>query len=283
MKRSATSMANLAPDSTLKIESPRCGAVPRPDGSTTWCVWAPIAPYVELVLHGAVPDGEVRRVAMRPEAGGYFTHTEPDSAEGQRYAFRLADGHERPDPASRWQPEGVHEPSAVIGLDRFEWCERDWSGIARERLIIYEVHVGTFTEEGTFDAAIGRLADLCELGITAIELMPVAQFAGDRGWGYDGVYPFAVQDSYGGPRGLQRFVNACHSTGLAVILDVVFNHLGPEGNYLAEFGPYFTDRYHTPWGEALNFDDAGSDAVRAFVLDNVRHWIRDYHIDGLRL
>jgi maltooligosyltrehalose trehalohydrolase len=220
---------------------------------------------------------------MEREADGYFAQTEQGVAEGQRYGFRLDRGPERPDPASRWQPDGVHRPSAVIWLDRFGWSEEDWPGIPRESLVIYELHAGTFTPAGTFDAAIERLEELRELGITAIELMPVGQFPGDRGWGYDGVHPSAVQTSYGGPRGLQRFVNACHRTGLAVILDVIYNHLGPEGNYFGEFGPYFTDRHHTPWGASLNYDDAGCDAVRALVLDNVRQWIRDYHVDGLRL
>ncbi len=214
---------------------------------------------------------------------GYYTHIDLDGTEGQRYSFRLDGARERPDPASRWQPDGVHRPSALVALDCFEWSDAGWSGLPREDLVIYELHVGTFTHQGTFDAAIERLTELRELGITAIELMPVGQFAGDRGWGYDGVYPYAVQQSYGGPRGLQQFVDACHQRGLAVLLDVVYNHLGPEGNYLAEFGPYFTDRYHTPWGAAVNFDGAGSDAVRTFVVDNVRQWIRDYHFDGLRL
>lgn len=276
-------MAKLVPEGAVKFEIPSCGALTHPNGSVSWRVWAPSAPSAELVLYGPGLDDERRTIVMQAEPRGYFTHTELESPEGQRYAFRLAGGPERPDPASRWQPDGVHRPSAVVALDRFEWLEGDWPGMPREQLVIYELHVGTFTLPGTFDAAIERLEELRELGITAIELMPVSQFAGDRGWGYDGVYPFAVQNSYGGPRGLQRFVAACHRTGLAVLLDVVYNHLGPEGNYLAEFGPYFTDRYQTPWGTAMNFDDTGSDAVRTFVLDTVRQWIRDYHLDGLRL
>jgi maltooligosyltrehalose trehalohydrolase len=278
------SKRTMLSDSILQYELPPCGALAHPNGSVCWRVWAPSVPAVELVLQEPGPDDDQRRaIVMQAEPGGYFAHTELDIKEGRRYSYRLAGGPERPDPASRWQPDGVHRPSAVVWLDRFGWSEGDWPGIPRENLVLYELHVGTFTPAGTFDAALERLEELRELGITAIELMPVCQFAGDRGWGYDGVHLFAVQNSYGGPRGLQRFVNACHRTGLAVLLDVVYNHFGPEGNYLGEFGPFITNRHHTPWGGALNFDDSGCDAVRAFVLDNVRHWIRDYHVDGLRL
>jgi maltooligosyltrehalose trehalohydrolase len=234
-----------------------------------------------LVLIGR--DADRRAVEMSADPFGYFSHSKPNIADGQRYAFRLDGGSDRPDPASRWQPDGIHRASAVLRTDRFEWSEGHWSGMPREQLVIYELHVGTFTPQGTFDAVIPRLEALREFGVTAIELMPVAQFPGERGWGYDGVHPFAVQNSYGGPHGLQRLINACHRAGLGVLLDVVYNHVGPEGNYLGEFGPYFTDRYRTPWGAALNFDDAGCDAVRALVLDNVRQWIRDYRVDGLRL
>jgi maltooligosyltrehalose trehalohydrolase len=258
-----------------------CGALTHADGSCLFRVWAPGKRSVELVLHAA--DGPSRAIAMTPQPGGHFTHREPAVVEGQRYGFRLAGGPERPDPASRWQPEGVHGPSAVLFPQRFAWSEGAWAGLPRPELVIYELHAGTFTTAGTFDALVPRLAELRELGITAIELMPVAQFPGERNWGYDGVYPYAVQNSYGGPQGLVRLVNAAHRHGLAVILDVVYNHLGPEGNYLAEFGPYFTDRHRTPWGQALNFDDRGCDAVRAFVLHNVRQWILDYRLDGLRL
>lgn len=267
---------------TLEFSAPPCGALTRSNDSVCWRVWAPQACAVTLVLHDP-PDGQNRKILMQPERDGYFTHTEPHVADGQPYTFQLDDGPQRPDPASRRQPQGIHQPSAVVRLDRFEWTEGDWPGIHREQLVIYELHVGTFTASGTFEAAVERLESLREMGITAIELMPVGQFPGDRGWGYDGVHPYAVQESYGGPRGLQQFIDAAHRTGLAVILDVVYNHLGPEGNYLSEFGPYFTDRYRTPWGAAFNFDDRGCDAVRAFVVDNVRQWIRDFHVDGLRL
>jgi maltooligosyltrehalose trehalohydrolase len=229
-------------------------------------------------------DGSHRRaVLMEKEANGHFRCTLADVAEGQRYAYRLDNGPERPDPCSLWQPDGVHAPSAVVRPERFAWSDRNWQGLAREALVFYELHVGTFTLQRTFEAVIPRLGELRALGITAIELMPVSQFPGPRNWGYDGVHPYAAQNSYGGPYGLQKLVDACHAHGLAVFLDVVYNHLGPEGNYLGEFGPYFTDRYHTSWGPALNYDGPGSDSVRAFILDNVRSWIEDFHLDGLRL
>ncbi len=268
------------PPKTLATALP-CGMWFEPDESLCWRVWAPRARRVELVLDGNRVTNKT--VSMHPEDNGYFRHREHLARDGLRYAYRLNGGPPRPDPATRWQPEGVHKPSAVFDPHQFEWSEAEWSGIRREDLVIYELHVGTFTPQGTFEAIIPRLNDLRELGVTAIELMPVAQFPGERNWGYDGVQLYAVQNSYGGPHGLQQLVNAAHRAGLGVILDVVFNHLGPEGNYLAEFGPYFTDRYHTPWGPAFNFDGRGSDAVRDFVLENVRQWIRDYRVDGLRL
>ena len=220
---------------------------------------------------------------MTPGEFGYFSCRAENVAEADRYAYRFADGSEYPDPASRWQPDGVHQPSAVWFPDDFAWTDASWRGVAREKLVLYELHVGTFTAEGTFEAIIARLDELVSLGITALEIMPVAQFPGTRNWGYDGVYPYAVQRSYGGPRGLQRLVDAAHRAGLAVLLDVVYNHLGPEGNYSAKFGPYFTERYRTPWGAAVNFDDRHSDAVRRYFLDNACMWIRDFHVDGLRL
>jgi maltooligosyltrehalose trehalohydrolase len=260
--------------------SERCGAVGQPDGSVRWRVWVPKARRVELVL---LDGGGRRTVDMQPDGGGFFVHAEGGVAEGQRYAYRLENGQERPDPASLWQPDGVHAPSAVLFPERFAWSDQGWGGVARADLMLYELHVGTFTPEGTFDAVIPRLPVLRDLGVTAVELMPVAQFPGTRNWGYDGVHPYAPQNSYGGPHGLQRLVNACDAAGLAVFLDVVYNHLGPEGNYLHEFGPYFTDRHRTPWGPAFNYDGPDSAAVRAFVLDNVRLWIEAYHFDGLRL
>jgi maltooligosyltrehalose trehalohydrolase len=263
-----------------RADNPKCGVLAQADGSIHWRVWAPHANRMELVLI----DGTQRRnYPLAAEGHGYFGITLPDVAEGQRYAYRLPHGHERPDPRTLWQPDGVHRPSAVVRPNRFTWTDSSWRGVPREDLVFYELHVGTFTPEGTFEAVIGRLSALRELGVTAVELMPVAQFPGPRNWGYDGVHPYAAQNSYGGPHGLQKLVDACHAHGLAIILDVVYNHLGPEGNYLAEFGPYFTDRHRTSWGPAFNYDGPGSDPVRDFILDNVRQWIADFHFDGLRL
>jgi maltooligosyltrehalose trehalohydrolase len=256
------------------------GALRQADGSVLWRIWAPHSSAVWLVTWFLE---ERRETAMTPEGEGYFVHREADVAEGMRYMYRLADGPEYPDPASRWQPDGVHRPSAVFAPGSYRWSDAEWRGVAREDLVIYELHVGTFTVEGTFEAMIPRLPELAALGVTAIEIMPVAQFSGERGWGYDGVHPCAAQNSYGGPQGLQRLVDAAHRSGLAVILDVVYNHLGPEGNYFEKFGPYFTDRYQTPWGKAVNYDGADSDAVRQFFIDNACMWVRDFHIDGLRL
>ncbi len=256
------------------------GALQQADGSVLWRVWAPLSATVALVTYP--PAGRVE-TGMVPESEGYFVLRDPAAGEGLLYAYRLADGREYPDPATRWQPNGVHRSSAVFLPQSYRWSDQRWRGVAREDLVIYELHVGTFTPEGNFDALVPRLPQLAALGVTAIELMPVAQFPGDRNWGYDGVHPYAVQNSYGGPRALQRLVDAAHRHGLAVLLDVVYNHLGPEGNYLAKFGPYFTERYHTPWGSAINYDGPDSDAVRQFVIDNACAWVRDFHLDGLRL
>ncbi|HWG43148.1 MAG TPA: malto-oligosyltrehalose trehalohydrolase [Gemmataceae bacterium] len=262
------------------MEQRRCGVIVEAEGLVRWRVWAPRAERVELVL---IDGTQRRRQAMQPEGQGYFSCSLPGIAEGQHYAYRLNNGPERPDPCSLWQPDGVHNPSAVVHPQRFTWTDQTWQGVLREDLVFYELHVGTFTPEGTFEAVIPRLPELRELGITALELMPIGQFPGPRNWGYDGVHLYAPQNSYGGPHGLRKLVDACHAHGLAIVLDVVYNHLGPEGNYLAEFGPYFTDRYRTSWGSALNYDGPGSDPVRDFILGNVRLWIADYHFDGLRL
>ena len=258
---------------------PQCGAMPLPDGSVRWTVWAPRARRVELILAG--PNVRVR--PMAPTGRGFFTHAEPNVSAGERYRFRLDGGRELPDPASRWQPDGVAGPSAILRTADFPWRARDWRGMERHDLVIYELHVGTFTPEGTFDAAAKRLSELNRLGVTAIEIMPVAQFPGGRNWGYDGVFPYAAQDTYGGPAGLARLVDACHTNGLAAILDVVYNHLGPEGAVHREFGPYFSDRYRTPWGDAVNYDGPDSDPVRRYVLDNARMWLDEFRFDGLRL
>lgn len=248
------------------------------DGRCRFIVWAPLAQKVEL--HIVAPDE--RRVPMEKREQGYH-HTLVEGVEpGCLYFYRLSEDKERPDPASRFQPQDVHGPSQVVE-PYFPWEDQGWSGLPLEEYIIYELHVGTFTPEGTFDAVIPYLEYLKELGVTAVEIMPVAQFPGDRNWGYDGVFPFAVQNSYGGPWGLKRLVDVCHRTGLAVVLDVVYNHLGPEGNYLWDYGLYFTDRYRTPWGSAINFDGRHSDEVRRFFLENALYWITEFHIDALRL
>ena len=241
-------------------------------------VWAPHSGKVHL--HIVAPQDRV--VGMEPKQRGYHSALLDGVEPGSRYLYRLDNGKELPDPASRYQPEGVHGPSQVVPR-RFEWHDDHWFGLPIESYVFYELHTGTFTPEGTFEAIIPHLDELSGIGITAIELMPVAQFSGERNWGYDGVYPFAPQNSYGGYEGLKKLVNACHMRGLAVVLDVVYNHVGPEGNYLSQFAPYFTDRYKTPWGPAINFDDAFSDEVRHFFISNALEWITDYHVDALRL
>jgi maltooligosyltrehalose trehalohydrolase len=242
-------------------------------------VWAPAARDVSL--HLLSPTDRILRLQPEP-AGRYHCALIDNVPPGSRYLLRVNGGEERPDPASRHQPDGVHGPSAVVD-PTFAWTDDDWVNPPLAEYVLYELHVGAFTPAGTFDAAIERLDELKDLGITAVEIMPVAQFPGTRNWGYDGAHPFAVQESYGGPAGLRRFVNAAHDRGLAVVLDVVYNHLGPEGNYLSQFGPYFTDCYKTPWGWAVNFDGPDSDGVREYFVENARQWVRDYHIDALRL
>ena len=246
------------------------------DGEVAFRVWAPNAKRVTLRLVG---DGDH---AMQRSADGAFAAVLPARA-GDRYFYRVDDGQPVPDPVSRLLPEGVHGPTEIVDPNSFVWTDRNWGGVALRDAIIYELHVGTFTPAGTLDAAIERLPYLRDLGVTLIELMPVAAFPGTRNWGYDGVSPYSVQNSYGGPDALKRFVNAAHAHSLGVLLDVVYNHLGHEGNYLRQFGPYFTSRHHTPWGEAINFDGPGSAGVRRFFVDNALYWIREYHLDGLRL
>jgi len=243
-------------------------------------VWAPQAKKAAVELLGQ----NQQTVSMQPSSQGYFEATVDGVGQGARYLYRLDDKPGRPDPVSRFQPEGVHAASAVVDSDAFRWTDGAWRGIPLKDLIIYEMHVGTFTREGTFDAIIPHLPYLKEtVGITAIELLPVAQCPGGRNWGYDGVYPFAPQSTYGGPEGLKRLVDACHGIGIAVVMDVVYNHLGPEGNYLGEFGPYFTDKYRTPWGSAINYDGPDSDDVRRYIVSNALYWVTEYHIDALRL
>ncbi|MEW6141646.1 MAG: malto-oligosyltrehalose trehalohydrolase [Chloroflexota bacterium] len=247
-------------------------------GRCRFRVWAPLAKRVELHLLSP----EDRLVALCKADNGYHEVVAEGVRPGARYLFRLDGGKERPDPASRFQSEGVHGPSGVVDLT-FPWQDSAWRGLPLEEYVIYELHTGTFTRQGTFRAIVPHLERLKKLGITAIELMPVAQFPGTRNWGYDGVYPFAVQNSYGGPRELQALVNACHTGGLAVVMDVVYNHLGPEGNYTRDYGHYFTTRYTAPWGEALNFDGPFSDEVRNFFIENAVYWVTEFHVDALRL
>jgi maltooligosyltrehalose trehalohydrolase len=238
-------------------------------------VWAPFAQAVRLDAQGT------RTPMTRGENGWWHGAALPPDTD---YGFVLdADPAALPDPRSPRQPDGVHGPSRTVDHAAFGWTDAGWSPPPLDEAVLYELHVGTFTPEGTFDAAVERLPHLADLGVTAVELLPVNAFPGTHGWGYDGVGLWAVHEPYGGPDGLKRLVDACHAAGLAVVLDVVYNHLGPSGNYLGRFGPYFTDRYRTPWGPAVNYDDAGSDEVRAFVVENALMWRRDYHVDGLRL
>ncbi len=270
----------MGPGSGPSNPADEIGARPRPGGGASFRVWAPFAKRVSVVPAGA---GRGRPIPLRRSGSGYFDGAAEGLRAGDRYYYEL-DGKERyPDPASRFQPLGVHGPSEIVDPDRFAWPDDGWLGRPLNDMIIYELHVGTFTREGTFRAAAARLDDLRELGVTAVELMPVAQFPGQRNWGYDGVFPFAPQNSYGGPGGFRSLVRACHRRGLAVILDVVYNHLGPEGNYLGKYGPYFAGPCRTPWGPAVNLSEPWSDEVRAYFIANARHWIREHHIDGLRI
>ncbi len=258
------------------METKRTGAFELRDNHWEIRVWAPLRKSVDV---------EVKQGFTYPlteDEDGYWTGV-MEAAAGDDYRLILDDGKKRPDPASRRQPEGVHGWSRLYPQEGFSWDEDYWKNPPLEDYIIYEIHIGTFTSEGSFEAAIERLDDLVELGITAVEIMPISPFPGNRNWGYDGVYPYAVQESYGGPDGLKSLVQACHRRGLAVVLDVVYNHLGPEANYLLDYGPYFTDKYSTSWGAAINFDDAYCDHVRWFFVETVAQWFEEYHIDALRL
>jgi len=251
----------------------------RKDGVCEFTVWAPLVKTVSL----RIDSHDNLLIPMERSDRGYWKTALNNVSPGARYSYHLDGERDRPDPASYLQPHGVHEASQLINHNEFGWDDGEWKSMPLSEMIMYELHVGTFTHEGTFDAIIPRLDDLKEIGVNAIEIMPVAQFPGERNWGYDGVYPFAVQNSYGGPEGLKRFVNASHKKGISVILDVVYNHLGPEGNYLWDFGPYFTDMYKTPWGTAVNFDGPHSNEVRNYFIENALYWFDNYHIDALRL
>ncbi len=244
-------------------------------GGVEFRVWAPAAGRVSVRLPGG--DDELE------PAGAGIWHGVVAAGPGDDYRFVLDGGEAWPDPCSRWQPEGVRGPSRVLDLDAYTWTDADWPGLALEELVLYELHVGAFSEAGTFDGVSPYLEGLRELGVTAIELMPVATFPGERGWGYDGVYAYAPHEAYGGPAGLMRLVDAAHAHGLGVFLDVVYNHVGPGSEALSAFGPYFTDRHETFWGAAMNYDDEGSPGVREWAIGNACMWVRDYHVDGLRL
>ncbi len=239
-------------------------------------VWAPLAHAVSIATNK-------KQLALQKDHFGYWSIETDEIEPGDNYKIVLNNDKAFPDPASLSQPNGVHESSEALDLNSFRWTDNDWRNPALEEYIIYELHTGTFTPEGTFSGIEARLDHLLELGTTAIEIMPVAQFPGNRNWGYDGVFPFAVQNSYGGARSLQQLINKCHRKGLAVILDVVYNHVGPEANYLSEFAPFFTDKYNTPWGNAINFDDAYCFGVREYFVENALMWLRDFHVDALRL
>ncbi len=247
-------------------------------------VWAPAAKGMTLVLYGQDEASEERRLAMSKTGDRGWWCVSAEAACGTDYAFLVdTDTTPVPDPRSADQPKGVHGPSRLYDHSLFPWSDKHWQGSPLSGAVIYEMHIGTFTPEGTFDSAIEHIPYLADLGITHVEVMPIAAFPGSFGWGYDGVALFAVKENYGGPDGFKRFVDACHAHRLAVLLDVVYNHFGPVGNYTTKFGPYLTDQHHTPWGDAINFEAAGSDEVRRFFCDNALMWMRDYHVDGLRL
>ena len=261
----------------------RFGASVRSGYSVEFRVWAPNLTSLAVRVMGGNEGEPSRTIPMRQSSDSEFVATVPQVGAGADYVYVLDGERERPDPVSRWQPGGVHAPSRVVDPASFRWSDQGWSGIPLRDFIIYELHTGTFTRDGTFAGVIARLPYLRDLGVTAIEIMPVAEVPGNRNWGYDGASLYASQSSYGGPTGLKKLVDACHQHGLAVVLDVVYNHLGPEGNYLPEFAPCFTDTHHTPWGKAINFDGPESDGVRGFIIDNALYWLTEYHVDALRL
>ncbi len=257
------------------------GAECREDGSVRFRLWAPAAHRVELCLVGADAP---KQLALNRSDDGWFELTTSEAKPGSQYFFRIDDAQQVPDPASRFQPQDVHGPSEVIDPATFDWKDDDWRGRPWEEAVIYELHVGTFTPSGTFSSICELLDYLADLGITALELMPVSDFPGQRNWGYDGVYPFAPDSVYGRPEDLKELVQSAHDRGIMVLMDVVYNHFGPEGNYLNSYAPqFFTNRHHTPWGSAINFDGAESRTVRDFFIHNALYWLTEYHLDGLRL
>lgn len=244
---------------------------------TEFRFWSPQSEKVQLAIDGSTP------VEMEPVENGWFSCTVVDVGAGKRYGFLLPDGMQVPDPASRFQPDDVHGLSEVIDLTSYDWQANDWKGRPVEELVFYELHIGSFTPEGTFKAVIGKLDHLVSLGITALQIMPISDFPGSYGWGYDGVMPYAPESSYGRPEDLMALIDAAHERGLCVFLDVVYNHFGPDGNYLPVYAPIFTDHHKTPWGNGINFDAEHSEAVRSFMIENAIYWVRDFRFDGLRL
>ncbi|HTV65367.1 MAG TPA: malto-oligosyltrehalose trehalohydrolase [Bryocella sp.] len=263
----------------MKLETGNSYGVALQPDQAEFRVWAPAQQKITLRL---ISNGNLAREIPMQRDGEDFVAT-ATASPGDRYCYLLDDGLAVPDPVSRFLPQGVNGPTEIVDPTAFRWSDSGWRGLDLRDYVIYELHIGTFTPEGTFDAAIGKLEYLKQLGVTVVEIMPVAAFPGQRDWGYDGVSLYAVQANYGGPNGLKRFVDTAHRVGLAVMLDVVYNHLGPEGNYLPKFGPYFTSSHKTPWGDAVNYDCAGCKHVRHYAIENALYWIREYHIDGLRL
>ena len=257
------------------------GAALAEGGGVRFRFWAPAAQRVDLCLEGPGPE---HTLAMTPVSGGWFERLSPEAGPGSHYRFRIDGGQRVPDPASRFQPQDVHGASEVIDAESFDWPDQAWRGRPWEEAVVYELHVGSFSPEGTFAGVAAKLDHLVDLGVTAVELMPVADFPGRWNWGYVGVVPYAPDSRYGRPETLKALVAAAHARGLMVLLDVVYNHFGPDGNYLHLYAPqFFTEAHHTPWGAAINVDQAGSEVVRRFFIDNALHWLEEYHLDGLRL
>ncbi|MDO1445867.1 malto-oligosyltrehalose trehalohydrolase [Rhodocytophaga aerolata] len=257
----------------------KIGANYQGNGRCTFTFWAPLVEKASV--HIITPEEKL--VTMQKQADGYFIAEATNVMPGTQYFYQIDGGKDRPDPATYFQPKGLHKASQVVDHQAYAWKDKEWKGIPLQDMIIYELHVGTFSPEGTFRGVLEKLDYLAELGINAIELLPISQFPGNRNWGYDGVHPYSVQNSYGTPDDFKALVDACHAKGIAVVLDMVYNHLGPEGNYVTEFGPYFIEKYHTPWGAALNFDEKYADPIRDFFADSAVYFLEHFHVDALRL
>lgn len=275
---SSTTVRHLFTIAMYQLDKRSLGISFTSDREASVTVWAPLAKHVAIKI-----NGQPAAIPLKHDELGHWCLTTRQVKPGDLYTYILNGDRDFPDPVSLCQPQGVHGPSQAVDINDFAWSDQTWKNPVLDDYIMYEIHTGTFTAEGTFASLETRLDYLKAVGVNAIELMPVAQFSDSRNWGYDGVYTYAVQNSYGGAKGLQQLVDTCHAKGIAVILDVVYNHFGPEGNYLGEYGPYLTSKYCTPWGQAVNFDDAWCDGVRRYVVENVLMWFRDFHIDALRL